>query len=591
MRFSFEKYATGKKSGPIGAIRGLTMLYILGLGLVLAVLMFAVLRFADVNLIFNRYYGIPILILIYATIATPIVLFWHFEFSPIETDQYSSPEGSRRQEKIERRSEERTERSIAAEAEAEAKIQEAEARMREAAEAAARAQSAKQEAEATIQKEEAAAEAQAAKDSAEVGARMKAAEDTQAQAQRLQQEAEARIIAAKIAEENAEVAKAKAERAIQDLTAERHQPDRTASPEGTSTAGPETVDRHLVRIFYATNRMPISTGGRADYSGERADNLSYGTAYVRVPQSHKYGEDVTRPFGMDLWVWKYHVVNIHFQENPNEHFTIEEVITKSEQEFYDQLNNFDEKTSAVIFIHGYHNSFDDGLYKFSQIVFDGGFQSMAPILFSWPSRGGLFNYKYDEGSAELSVDFLLELIDALQSRTKIKTVHIIAHSMGNRIALGALSRLYDRTPWANDKHQVGEIALAAPDVDRDIFCKQAKVAVAMAKGVTLYASSNDRAMEVSGLGGLPRAGDVPTEGPIFLQGMDSIDVSDVGSDLFALNHGTFANETVIPDVSLVLKTDLRPPSLRSPRIQPLADSNLCKLSESSKDAQYWKYTK
>jgi hypothetical protein len=91
------------------------------------------------------------------------------------------------------------------------------------------------------------------------------------------------------------------------------------------------------------------------------------------------------------------------------------------------------------------------------------------------------------------------------------------------------------------------------------------------KGLTLYASANDKALLLSKrvAGNIPRAGDVPASGPIVLAPVSTIDVSAIGDELFGLNHSAFATtRNVLNDLKLLLETGARPPRLAEIRAYP-----------------------
>ncbi len=75
-------------------------------------------------------------------------------------------------------------------------------------------------------------------------------------------------------------------------------------------------------------------------------------------------------------------------------------------------------------------------------------------------------------------------------------VHLVAHSMGNRGLLRALQRLAaDAEMRAGVKF--GQIFLAAPDVDRDLFLGLARLYPQFSDRTTLYASDGDKAVATS----------------------------------------------------------------------------------------------
>ena len=112
----------------------------------------------------------------------------------------------------------------------------------------------------------------------------------------------------------------------------------------------------------------------------------------------------------------------------------------------------------------------------------------------------------------------------------------------------------------------------APDVDWDHYLQTAPQARKVVRGMTLYASSADKAMHVSRrlAGGIPRAGDVPVGGPCLVTDVDAIDATALGSDILGLNHGSYAEKTsILNDVRQLVTTGLRPPRKRLAEIEDM----------------------
>jgi esterase/lipase superfamily enzyme len=197
----------------------------------------------------------------------------------------------------------------------------------------------------------------------------------------------------------------------------------------------------------------------------------------------------------------------------------------------------------------------------------------------WPSKANTSDYFYDEGSAELSVDSFIELLQMLQMQSGIKTVHIVAHSMGNRIVLNAMAATANKLK----SQKLAEVVFAAPDVDRDVFVGVAKKLGAVTNGMTLYASAADRPLGLKGwLASMPRAGDVTENGPVVVKGVESINMTVMGNDLFALNHSTFAVSPVIEDIARLVLTEQHPPNRRTSRIRA--------VPERAATPRYWRYS-
>jgi esterase/lipase superfamily enzyme len=336
---------------------------------------------------------------------------------------------------------------------------------------------------------------------------------------------------------------------------------------------PEANPR-VVEFLFATTRAVSGNSYRVSFSGERGENLVFGAARVRVPEDHKIGKielpSSIKFFGFEIYEQKL---------NPDEHFIIKEVRLLDDQALRDIISA-KASDEALVFIHGYNNSFDDSLYRMAQIVWDLQYRKVA-VLFTWPSRGSTLDYIYDQQSALTASSSLSQLLKRLRESYGIKRIHIIAHSMGNLLMMEALKGQI----VVKDPIRIAELIMAAPDVDRDYYRLHAPEVRKICDGMTLYASSNDKTLQISRklAGGIPRAGDVPPSGPILVSGVDAIDVSVVGADLLGLNHDVFASHRqVMDDIGLVLNLIPRKtPSQRLVEIHGVPDG--------SPNPQYWRY--
>jgi len=135
--------------------------------------------------------------------------------------------------------------------------------------------------------------------------------------------------------------------------------------------------------------------------------------------------------------------------------------------------------------------------------------------------------------------------------------------MGNQPVLDVLAQMAETHPEV----KFTQIVLAAPDVDRKQFAEIAHKVAPIAKNLTLYASARDEAMIVSRRihSGLPRAGDVPPEGPVVLRGLDTIDATALSTEVFSTSHSKYAEDTsLLKDIGLLMRNAMRPPDVRTP---------------------------
>lgn len=321
-------------------------------------------------------------------------------------------------------------------------------------------------------------------------------------------------------------------------------PVASATSIGADLAG-DSSDPRIVDILYATSRKQDSTGTpeMAAYSWEHSPSLNFGRARVRIPDDHKTGR-LEVPGGISIFGFQL------TRETPDQkkHFMLrscEAMTLEQWDSLVDQLSPSD----ALIFVHGFNNTFEDSVFRFAQVSWDLQYSGLR-VLFSWASKGGMADYIYDRDSALNAREGFLELLDNLARKHGISKVHVIAHSMGNFLVLDALAHS------GKPGKPMGQLVMAAPDVDRNQFIDDIPKVRAFFRGMTLYASSNDRALTLSmrAASGMPRAGDVPAGGPVILQGLETIDVSALGEEMFGMNHNTFAEaRPLIEDIALLLR--------------------------------------
>jgi esterase/lipase superfamily enzyme len=233
---------------------------------------------------------------------------------------------------------------------------------------------------------------------------------------------------------------------------------------------------------------------------------------------------------------------------------------------------------ALVFVHGYNMTFDNAMRRAGQLAYDLGFD--GPVFaFSWPSAGKTLAYMGDRESVQVSADALREFIETVVAETKAKRIHIVAHSIGN-VALN--EALFTLAPETLAKLNIGEMVLASPDLDPDLFERAYKRLQTRGAAGTIYAASNDRALGVaSWLKDHPPLGYLPAEGPERLVvGTDLIDITAVNTDFFSLNHDTYANSpALIADLRRLLREGQRPPDARTPEL----------LKVPAAGGVYWRY--
>lgn len=149
---------------------------------------------------------------------------------------------------------------------------------------------------------------------------------------------------------------------------------------------------------------------------------------------------------------------------------------------------------AFVFVHGYNTSFDQAVFRFAQLSHDVD-ANAVPILFSWPSRGQLLDYKRDLDNASYSRTDLADLLVAAAQSPSIDEIVILAHSMGGWLAVEALRQIALQRGGVPDK--ITDVILASPDLDVGVFRRQIEDMGPRRPRITLFVSQNDRALQLS----------------------------------------------------------------------------------------------
>lgn len=227
----------------------------------------------------------------------------------------------------------------------------------------------------------------------------------------------------------------------------------------------------------------------------------------------------------------------------------------STTEFLDSVNRRirqSRQKDLLLFVHGFNVSFDDAVSRTAELGLKIPFNGVL-VAYSWPTLGGTLNYSRDEPVNKSSVqpftNFLTTLREGVPQETQI---HLLVHSMGNRIVMESLFRL----PEPRSRKPFGHVVLCAPDVGVGEFEEWAPGVVRQAHRVTLYANSSDTALIASkGLHRERRAGDA--EDPLIVSGIETIDCSRIDQTL--MGHSYYVdNRDVTTDLFMLLKEDLPP---------------------------------
>lgn len=285
------------------------------------------------------------------------------------------------------------------------------------------------------------------------------------------------------------------------------------------------------RIFVATTREPADDPGEV-FGRDRAETVTFARVDVSVPPVHETGK-IESPPG-------------RAPRDPAKHFAAREIGV------YPDTGSFSSGLSqalaaadgrAMVFVHGYNTLFDEAVYRAAQIVHDASYKGV-PVLFSWASAGRVVDYIYDSNSATIGRDGLERTLRLLASSGATR-IDIVAHSMGNWVAMEALRQLAI-TGDRDIGGRLGDVVLASPDIDIDVFASQLQRIGRPDRAFFVLHSGDDRALQVSSLiaGNRPRVGYGRDVDRLAALGVIVVDVTNLAAG-DGLNHTKFADNPLL----------------------------------------------
>ncbi|WP_299865379.1 alpha/beta hydrolase [uncultured Hoeflea sp.] len=306
----------------------------------------------------------------------------------------------------------------------------------------------------------------------------------------------------------------------------------TSAPEGVlRPIDTPAAEATQLSIMVATTRAPSDNPGEL-YSGERGSQVDFNELVVSIPP------DSVRKVGEVQWPKK-------LPPDPAREFA---TLSVSPVDSVEQVRAWYDRNKAasgrlLLFVHGFNNRYEKAVYRFAQIAHDSKTDA-TPVMFTWPSRGSVFEYPYDKESTNYSRSALEVMLAAAVREDDIRDITILAHSMGTWLTIESLRQMAIRNGGVPPK--IANVILAAPDLDIDVFRQQLADMGPNRPKFTVFVSRDDRALTLSRRisGNVDRLGQIDITDPAYRElleneGITVLDLSalQVGD---RLNHSKFA---------------------------------------------------
>jgi esterase/lipase superfamily enzyme len=297
----------------------------------------------------------------------------------------------------------------------------------------------------------------------------------------------------------------------------------------------------------ARGQLFIASMRRGEDGTDGEGHPGFSLESISVPANHRVGAIERASFG---------------GPDSKRHFALLSHRSMEEGEFLSEIaahvsGRVGVSSDILLYVHGFNTSLDEARFRIVQIVADARFTGV-PALFAWNSKGELFAYESDKESATVARDALEKLIVDLSHTPGVGRVHILAHSMGSWLTMEAL-RSISISGHPNLDGKLGEVMLAAPDIDLNVFERQ--IARLDPRHVSIFVANNDRALSLSSriAGDRRRLGAMDPTNPKDKAELDRLgvtvhDISSFSTDF--VGHGAFAEA---PDVVRLIGAQLTAP--------------------------------
>lgn len=256
-----------------------------------------------------------------------------------------------------------------------------------------------------------------------------------------------------------------------------------------------------VDMLVATTRDIERAGDATSFGTGRSPTINYAAVGLSIPKSHKAG-DIEWP-------------------GPGTPDTAQQMVVTDQAslgrgEFLQTIRSRaasgdPEASSVLVFVHGYNTQYQEAVYRFAQIIHDSEFRGTA-VLFAWPSRGNTALYLADRDATTYSRDYFEATLRDIAAVQGVREINILAHSMGNWLTLETL-RQAKHKGRVDFNGKLGDVILASPDIDNDVFRTQLDVIGPLRRPMTVLVSGDDSALKASALlaGGQQRAGQITAD--------------------------------------------------------------------------------
>lgn len=254
-----------------------------------------------------------------------------------------------------------------------------------------------------------------------------------------------------------------------------------------------------IRLFYATNRLPVGPVSNRIYTVAPGRDLHFGEATIRI------GDDTTNWERIYEWSTSAKSDGRPFLrlERVSEQATLEPdaAIGADLEAWFAKINVSLQRSRSgdiTVYIHGANTTVERAAGQAAQLLHFTG-RDATVVLFAWPTAENFLRYPRDMVTAFGAAPHLARLIELLAENTDAKSVNVFTYSAGATVGSDALARLGRYAKRPDTALRLGEVYHAAPDADLRTFVNDMRDYAGRAERTTVSVNLGDSALRLSQL--------------------------------------------------------------------------------------------
>lgn len=254
------------------------------------------------------------------------------------------------------------------------------------------------------------------------------------------------------------------------------------TPRGAITLFPDAAAVGQLRQVFVGTTRDVDENGR--FNNKRTENITYHRYDISVPPQHKTGAIE--------WPRKNPDPEKSFLTTDIDHYANTSNFTA---DLAKSLRNRPKgQREVVLFVHGFNNTFAEGMYRLAQLSNDMDLPNPT-VHYSWPSAGNPLGYGYDRDSLLFARDGLENLLKTINSAGADRVL-LVGHSLGALLSMETLRQMAIGNPNSLSQ-MISGVILISPDIDVDLFNRQAARIGKLPQPFVIFTSQKDRALRLS----------------------------------------------------------------------------------------------